>query len=590
MISLTTRKRILCLRLAAFGHCRTALIPLVLSAAALAQAPTPTATPPAVFDNLRAPVFIVPRSADLELEDNTTRRKLVAPATGQGPKFTVTGFKLTGLSVPVKADLGVLLARYVGPERSFDDLEAAAEALQTAIRQEGLFLAQVDIPPQKLDGGTVELRVLEGRLEKWELAPLPDGLTVGREQIEAILSHLKPGDLLNVDAIERVLFLLSDLRGIVVKSVIEPGSAPGTARLVVTTEPGRRFEKSADFDNFGSIYTGEYRFSGSFAVNSPFGSGDFFKLSGNLSTNGGLFFVRGAYQTPVGGSGLKLGAAVSALSYKLGTVSFATAQASGNAAVYSVYALYPLVRNRNFNTFAQANYDRRNFEDKFFPLVKNKHSDVLSLGLVGDSRDQALGGGINNFSLGLTFGHLALSAEQLAADQGGAGRKVNGAFGKLSYGAGRQNLLWGNPDNIQDRLVLYASWQGQRASRNLDNSEKFSLGGASGVRGYASGEGSGDSGDLLSWELRKSVFGEKLQGDLVISLFGDYGRVTVNRNPLVADLVRTISLASHGVGLTWAVPDNFLFKLSLARRGSYVPVADPDPRRMRLYVSLSKTL
>ena len=566
------------------------LTPLMLCAVSLAQ-PVPDAG--RLLEILKAPVLIVPPNSDLKIDDTASRRKLVAPATGQGPKVKITGFKISGLTTPLKADIGALLGKYLGPERSFDDLEAAAETLQTAIRQEGFFLAQVDIPPQKMDDGTVELRVLEGRLDKVELAPLPDGLLVNREQIDAVLAYLQPGELLTVDKVERVLFLLSDLRGINVSSVISAGATPGTAKLGVTVSAGSRFEKNVDIDNYGSVYTGENRISAAIGVNSPLGRGDLFKLSGNVSTTGGVAFVRAAYQSPVGGSGLKLGAALSALKYKLGTPAFTPLKASGDAVVYSLFALYPVVRNRNFNTFAQANYDRRNFHDlqETLAIDNLKHSDVLTLGMVGDSRDQVAGGGINNFSVGLTAGRLSIDTPiQLAADQAGTGRKVNGGFSKLSYGIGRQQLLWSKADNTQDRLVAYVSLQGQRASKNLDNSEKFSLGGAAGVRGYATGEATGDSGDLLSWELRKNLIGENIKGDLVVAVFGDYGRVTVNRTPLVTDLVNKISLVSHGVSLAFSMPDNFLLKASIAWRGSYLPVADPDPKGTRIYISLSKSL
>ncbi|MBC7610296.1 MAG: ShlB/FhaC/HecB family hemolysin secretion/activation protein, partial [Polaromonas sp.] len=475
------------------------LIPLMLCTVATAQTAPDAGR---LLEILKAPVIIVPPNTDLKIEDNASQRKLIAPTTGQGPKVKISGFKISGLSTPLKADIGALLGKYLGPERSFDDLEAAAETLQTAIRQEGLFLAQVDIPPQKMTDGTVELRVLEGRLDKVELAPLPDGLLVNRDQIEAMLAKLQPGDLLTVDKIERVLFLLSDLRGINVSSVISAGVTPGTAKLGVTVAPGDRFEKNIDFDNYGSVYTGEHRVSASVSVNSPMGRGDLFKFSGNLSTNGGVAFVRAAYQSPVGGTGLKLGAAISALKYKLGTTAFEPLKASGDASVYSLFALYPVVRSRNFNTFAQANYDRRYFHDVQETIAVNnyKHSDVITLGAVGDSRDQIATGGINNFSLGLTAGKIAIETPiQLAADQAATGRKTNGGFGKLSYGLGRQQLLWSKADNTQNRLVVYVSLQGQRATKNLDNSEKFSLGGASGVRGYAAGEATGDSGDLLSW-------------------------------------------------------------------------------------------
>ena len=564
----------------------------LLAAGQVAPQPVPDAG--RVLENLRAPVIITPPNATISVEDRTPAKKL-APPTGAGAaaKLAIKGFKVTGLSVPLKADAGALLGKFIGAERTFDDLEAAADALQVAIRQEGLFLAQVDVPPQKVEDGMIELRVLEGRLDSVDLATLPEGLLVKQEQIESILARLQPGDLLTVDKIERVLFLLSDLRGINVSSVVSPGAKPGTAKLGVSIKPGDRFEKNVDFDNYGSVYTGEYRLSAAVGVNSPLGRGDLFKLTGNVSTTGGVKFIRAAYQSPVGGSGLKLGAAVSALQYRLGTAAFEPLKASGDAAVVSLFGLYPVVRNRNFNTFAQVNYDRRNFHDVQTALAidNRKHSDVVTMGLVGDSRDQVLSGGVNTFSLGLTAGSIALeSPVQLAADQAATGRKINGSFSKINYGAGRQQLLWSKADNSADRLVVYVSFQGQAAAKNLDNSEKFSLGGPSGVRGYASGEATGDSGNLLNWELRKNIIHDAIKGDFVLSAFGDYGRITVNRNPLATDLVNSISLVSHGFGLAWAVPDSFLLKASIAWRGSYVPVADPNPTRLRAYISLSKTL
>lgn len=566
------------------------LTPLALCMATWAQTAPSAAS---VLDNIKAPIVLVPPSADLSIQNNTPQKKLAAPSAGAGPKVKISGFSISGLTTTVKADIGALLAKFLGPERTFDDIEAAAEALRTAIRQEGLFLAQVDIPPQKLQDGMVELRVLEGRLDSVELAPLPEGLLVGKEQIDAILAKLQPGDLLTVGSIERVLFLLSDLRGINVSSVIAAGSKPGTAKLGVTITPGQRFEKSADFDNFGSAFTGNYRLSGAFSVNSPFGRGDLLKLSTNLTTTGGVAFVRAAYQSPVGGSGLKLGTALSALKYKLGTDAFAPLDASGNATVLSAFALYPVIRNRNLNTFLQANVDNRKFQDlqKALAVDNKKHSNVLTLGLVGDSRDQFAKGGINNFSLALTAGTIGIdTAVQLAADQAATGRKTNGSFSKVSYGLGRQQLLWSAADNAQDRLVVYASWQGQRATKNLDNSEKLSLGGATGVRGYAGGEATGDSGDLVSWELRKNIVNDKIKGDFVVSLFGDYGRSKINHTPLATDLINSVTLVSHGLGLAWSMPDNFLVKASLAWRGSYAPVSDPDGRKTRLYFSLNKTL
>jgi hypothetical protein len=70
---------------------------------------------------------------------------------------------------------------------------------------------------------------------------------------------------------------------------------------------------------------------------------------------------------------------------------------------------------------------------------------------------------------------------------------------------------------------------GQTASKNLDSSEKFSLGGINGVRAYPQGEASGDEGYRGTVELRHNVM-----PNVQATVFYDWGKVTINRNPFGA--------------------------------------------------------
>jgi hemolysin activation/secretion protein len=89
---------------------------------------------------------------------------------------------------------------------------------------------------------------------------------------------------------------------------------------------------------------------------------------------------------------------------------------------------------------------------------------------------------------------------------------------------------------------------GQWANKNLDSSEKFSLGGANGVRAYPQGEGIGDEGYLASLELRHD-FTNTLQA----TVFYDTGSVTINRNPFGAAATdRTLSGVGVGVNAALA--------------------------------------
>src|SRR5690606_17102591 len=72
-----------------------------------------------------------------------------------------------------------------------------------------------------------------------------------------------------------------------------------------------------------------------------------------------------------------------------------------------------------------------------------------------------------------------------------ANAQTEGSYTKL---VATGNALWPFAMN----WGLYTSFYGQTASKNLDSSEKLSLGGATGVRAYPQGESSGDEGFLAS--------------------------------------------------------------------------------------------
>src|SRR6185369_10231273 len=129
-----------------------------------------------------------------------------------------------------------------------DDLQAAAEAVSEYLQREGYFVAQAYLPEQDLSQGVVEIAVLEGRLANVTL-DIADGVKVSRHIIEGLLSRIERNAVMHRDQVERVLFLISDLRALNVRSIVEPGPEPGTSNLIVRVEPGRRLDGIIEFDN-----------------------------------------------------------------------------------------------------------------------------------------------------------------------------------------------------------------------------------------------------------------------------------------------------------------------------------------------------
>jgi hemolysin activation/secretion protein len=211
---------------------------------------------------------------------------------------------------------------------------------------------------------------------------------------------------------------------------------------------------------------------------------------------------------------------------------------------------------------------------------------VGSIGLVGDSRDAAIGGGINNFSLGYTRGDLDIeSAADFAADQSNTGHRTAGSYGRVNGSVARLNTIGKN-------AALFTSYSFQWASKNLDASEKVALGGPSAVRAYALGEATSDSGHLFTAELRYGLpQSDTLPGNFVAAAFFDYGRGKLNREPLPLEAAANVRiLRGAGVGLTWAKQDDFLLRATLAWRLSGAPISDPVDRKPRLFFVLQKYL
>jgi hemolysin activation/secretion protein len=472
-----------------------------------------------------------------------------------------------------------LTAPFVGKQRSYEDLVNAASAVTRFMQRElGYYLAYAYLPEQSPKDGVIRIAVLEGRLDE-VIVKWPDKLPVHREVIEGFLAKLKPGDILKVRDVERVVFMINDLYGVRARFEVKSGRTPGTASLVVTPQAESRLSSRVEFDINGSRYSGSTRLTAVASVASPLGRGDNLTVSGLASVTGGLKFGLVSYSTPVGSDGLKLGGSASAVKYQLDQDIFSL-DLHGKATAYSVFGLYPVIRSRNLNTFALATLERKEYTDSIAGLITDKKTSDIQLGVVGDFRDNWLTGGVNSYEANWLHGRITVTPGTLS---------VPTTFNKYGLGFSRlQNIING-------RLLGYVRYKGQLSSDNLDTTERFGLGGANGVRAYAPGEGTADSAHLLTGELRwlppESMFGRSSR-EMVFSVFYDVGKARVRHDleglPPVNN--NTPTLGGAGVGFVWDRPQSFALRMSLAWATLGEAVNDKRERTPRMYAVFTKSL
>lgn len=516
-----------------------------------------------------APALRLPPRSAPALSTEPLRPPLEAAPAARIP---VKSIRITGVTALSVSELAALVKDIEGREVSLDELERAAQRITQYYRERGYVVARAYIPAQDIREGVVEIAVIEGRIGRVELRnrSLLNDRGAG-QTLEAAV----PGAVVQEETLERGLLLLSDTPGVVVtRAGLQPGASVGTSDLVVDLDATRAISGFADLDNYGNRFTGVYRFGASGNLNSPLGIGDVLTAR-VIGSDGDFSYGRIAYQIPLGTSGLRVGAAYFDTRYRLGS-DFAALNANGEGNSTSAYAVYPVVRSRRVNLNAVASYEAKRLEDRVGATgtLTSKSVDVFSLGVSGDARDALGGGGIWNYSLAWTGGDLRIgSAAALAADA--AGPRANGGYDKVSYSVSRLQFL-------SDEMTLYASLSGQQAGKNLDSSEKFGLGGATGVRGYPPGEASGDEGYLASLELRRRM-GAWGGGNLQLALFHDWGSVKISHSPFAAGS-NSRHIAGLGMGVNWVYEEAWVVRASLAWKAGSGPALSDTDRPTRFWV------
>lgn len=471
----------------------------------------------------------------------------------EGLTVVVKEFRFAGNTLLTNEQLAPVVASYLNRPVGLGELRKAAAAVADAYRLAG-WIVRAYLPQQEIRDGIVTIQIVEAVFSGAVL----DGAEPHRFSSSAALRMIDAaqpkGTRLNAGAIDRALLLIDDLPGIAATGSLRAGREKGETELAVklADEPLTRAE--AGIDNAGSRATGPEQFLANLNINSPLGYGDLVTV--NVIHTKGSDYLRLAGSLPAGGDGLRIGINASALKYRLVATEFVPLHGKGTSGTVGLEASYPLIRSRLKNLYLSANADDKAFDNQAQGATTTRYrTSSITLGLAGNLFDNAGGGGVNSASIAIIDGNLNLDGSPNQASDAATTRTA-GRFTKLRYSLSRQQV-------VMDKVSLYAALSGQLAGKNLDSSEKFYLGGMSGVRAYPAAEGGGSEGEMLNLELRW-----KLSPGFSVTPFYDWGRVRINRDNGFAGApqLNAYSLNGAGAALAWQWESGATAKAVWARR------------------------
>jgi len=176
-------------------------------------------------------------------------------------------------------ELQALASPYVGRCLGLKDVDNLLRDVTNAYIERGYVTTRVMVSPRGHVQGSLDILVVEGRVESIESA---DGGT-GALELKTAFPGVA-GDVLNLRDIEQGLDQMSRLPSNNATLELVPGENPGTSRIRIYNRKGRTWRASAGLDNSGQDATGRDQYSLHLSKDNLLGVNDLLTLSAGGDT------------------------------------------------------------------------------------------------------------------------------------------------------------------------------------------------------------------------------------------------------------------------------------------------------------------
>jgi hemolysin activation/secretion protein len=531
------------------------VIPVCVQAAPPPPTPPPgTPTPGAVGDTLKTPP---PLQAPTPLPSIQAPPQAV-PAQGSGATLTVSRFVFSGNTVFRQDELAPLLADYLNHPITLAQLYEAADKVADFYTRKGYALASVNVPAQKIKDGTVRLEVIEGHIGKIGF----EGRRWYREEVLREFAYrTKPKDIYKNGPLEQDLQALNALPGLAARAVIQPGGDYGSSEVTVKLQENP-IDGYVVLDNYGRKDTGEYRVSASVTLNNPGRIGDQLTVLGTHATDNRLDYAYFDYNAPLNFHGTRLD-----VNFGHAYFNAAPINIPGKNNNLQVNLVQPLLRSNTDTVTVSGGFVHTDGEAEFAgTTVSNTNINLLSLSAAWSHgwADAA----VTQYNLGV---HTNFSQ---ARSSGAFGNDTNRE--RLRLDMQMQHL-----QPLPLHLQVLAQVDAQYSPDPLADTEQFSIGGPTSVRGFPTSEARGDRGFYGQLTLRRPIDIGKVA--LVPRVYIDTGLVDSKNFAPTPNSSNSLTSAGLGADLVYR---SFDLKVDWSYPLDSTPVSDGRDDG-RVYASLT---
>jgi len=463
---------------------------------------------------------------------------------------TVGDINLVGAFPDLATATETLVAPLRGQRKSVADLYRLADGIEALYRVAGYALVRVVVPPQSLkDGGTLSFTLIDGFIERMDLAAVPER---ARHLVNETLGPLLGQRRLTNAQLERALTLAGRGPGLSLRSALGAGKVTGGTVLVLEGEHAP-YALSLSADDRSSAALGPWQTTLQMRLNQlgKLGEQAYFYVSGGsnmthlLATAARRRVGGGGLILPLGGSGLSLNPEFTVSDTKPAPAGFAPLSRS-QLERYTLRLVYPLLLDRQQELTLTGTLDASRQTDSLSDFNYILDIDALRVARLTVDWSQPLPAGRLRVASIYSQGFTTLGArrpEEIAATGIPMSRQgAKSSFKRLELTATFDSgaLPWG----LQARSVARAQWA---LDGVMPGAELFSLDGEEALSTFLAGAISDDGGWSLRQELSRPAALDIGGASLGLSpfAFAAGGRVTTR---IDGGATRGLA-ASYGLGL-----------------------------------------
>ncbi|MBW4441053.1 MAG: ShlB/FhaC/HecB family hemolysin secretion/activation protein [Plectolyngbya sp. WJT66-NPBG17] len=479
----------------------------------------------------------------------------LTPTPSETPKpnpstitIPVRKIEIIGNTVFKPAEIQKITQSIEGQSVTLEQLQNVADSMTQLYLNRGYITSRAVLVDQAIADGVVQIRVIEGSVEKIEIQGLQRLLeSYVRDRIK-----LGTSTPLNKDNLEDQLRLLkADPLFDSVEASLKAGNGIGQSILTLRVREAKQFSGFVGADNLSPPSVGSERIGTVLNYRNLTGLGDEISASYYRSTQGGSNSFDFNYRIPVNAMNGAVQLRVSPSRSKIIEPQFADFGIRSETDLYELSYRQPLIRTTREEfalsiAFAMQNGQTFLFQDTPFPfgigadIDGNTRTRILKFGQDYVRRDtQGAWVARSQFSLGLNLFNATTNDSPVP----------DGRF--FSWLGQLQRVQRLGNDHL---LILQADFQ--LTPDSLLPSQQFVIGGGQWVRGYRQNARSGDNGFRLSIE----------------------DRITVQRNPTGAPVLQFAPFIDAGTVWNRSNNPNVLPDQRFLAGGGLGVILEPTPR------------